>query len=79
MTLGRCADAPTRFPAVILALVKFHDNMITRASGAAFTNRSGIAAALLPGQQLQGVPLDLHGVVPGHSSAVLEAEDLLQA
>ena len=42
-------------------------------------NRTGMAAALLTGQQLQDVPLKLHRVVPGHSPAVLEARDLLQA
>ena len=42
-------------------------------------DRSGIAAALLTGQQLQGVPVELHGVVPGHPPAVLETQDLLQA
>ena len=30
-------------------------------------------------QQLQGVPLELHGVVPGHSPFVFEAQDLAQA
>ncbi len=29
-------------------------------------------------QQLQGVPLELHGVVPGHSPFVFEAQDLAQ-
>ena len=42
-------------------------------------DRSGIAAALLTGKQLQSVPPVLHGVVPGHSPAVLEAQDLLEA
>ena len=42
-------------------------------------NRTGIAATLLTGQQLQGVPLEFHGVAPGHSSAMLEAQDMLQA
>ena len=32
------------------------------------TARTGIAAALPVRQQLQGVPLELHRVVPGHSS-----------
>ena len=44
-----------------------------------YHNRSGIAAAFLIGQQLQGVPLELHSVVPGDSPAVLETQDLLQA
>ena len=29
------------------------------------------------GQQLQGVPVILHGVVPRHSHAVLETQDML--
>ena len=42
-------------------------------------NRSGVAAALWVGKQLQGVPVELHGVVPGYPSTVLETQDLLQA
>ena len=41
-------------------------------------NRSGIAAALPVRQQLQGVPLELHRVVPGHSPFVFDAQDLAQ-
>ena len=40
-------------------------------------NSPGVAAALLTGQQLQGVSVILHGVVPRHSPAVLETQDLL--
>ena len=40
--------------------------------------RPGIAAAFQTRQQLQSAPLELDGVVPCHSSAVLEAQDLLQ-
>ncbi len=40
--------------------------------------RTGIPAALPVRQQLQGVPLELHGVVPGHSPFVFEAQDLTQ-
>ena len=40
--------------------------------------RTGIAAALPVRQQLQGVALELHGVVPGHSPFVFEAQDLAQ-
>ena len=42
------------------------------------TRRTGIAAAMPVRQQLQGVPLELHRVVPGHSP-VFEAQDLSQA
>ena len=42
-------------------------------------NCSGVVAALLSGQQLQGVPVVLHGVVPPHSPAVLETQDMPQA
>ena len=40
---------------------------------------TGIAAAVPVRQQLQGVPLELHGVVPGHFPFVFEAQDLAQA
>ena len=36
--------------------------------------RSGVARPLLTRQQLQGTPVVLDGVVPGHLAAVLEAE-----
>ena len=36
------------------------------------------AAALLTRQQLQGVPVVFHGVVPGYSSSMLEAQSLPQ-
>ena len=42
-------------------------------------SRPCIAGALRPGQQLEGVQLESHRVVPGHSPAVLEAPDLFQA
>ena len=41
--------------------------------------RPGIAGAFRPWQQLQGVQLEPHRVVPGHSSVVLKAQDLFQA
>ena len=41
--------------------------------------RHGIAGAFRPCQQLEGVQLKPHRVVPGHSPAVLEAPDLFQA
>ena len=41
--------------------------------------RTGLAAALPVRQQLQGVALELHGVVPGHAPFVFEAQDLAQA
>ena len=41
-------------------------------------NRPAIVVVLRTWQQLKSVPLKLHGVVPGHSPAVLEAQDLLQ-
>ena len=41
--------------------------------------RTRIAAAVPVRQQLQGVPLELHGVVPGHSPFVFETQDLAQA
>ena len=41
--------------------------------------RPGIAGAFRPCQQLEGVQLKPHRVVPGHSPAVLEAPDLFQA
>ena len=40
--------------------------------------RSGVARPLLTRQQLQGTPVVLDGVVPGHLAAVLEAEYLVQ-
>ena len=40
--------------------------------------RSGVARPLLTRQQLQGTPVVLDGVVPGHLAAVLEAEYLIQ-
>ena len=40
-------------------------------------SRPGIAWAFRTWQQLEGVPLEPHRVVPGHSPAVLEAQDLL--
>ena len=39
---------------------------------------SGVARPLLTRQQLQGTPVVLDGVVPGHLAAVLEAEDMPQ-
>ena len=42
-------------------------------------NCSGVAAALLTGQQLQGVPVIFHGVVPRHSPVVFETQDMPQA
>ena len=43
-------------------------------------NRSAsIAGTFRLGQQLQGMQLELHGVVPGDLPAVLEAEDTVQA
>ena len=44
-----------------------------------FHSRPGIAGAFPPWQQLQGMQLEPHRVVPGHFSAVLEAHDLVQA
>ena len=41
--------------------------------------RARIAVALATRQQLQGMALELHGVVPGHSSFVFKAQDLPQA
>ena len=41
-------------------------------------NRPGIAGAFRLRQQLQGMQLELHRIVPGHLPAVLEAQDLLQ-
>ena len=38
----------------------------------------GITGPVLPRKQLQGAPLELDGVVPGHLARVLEAEDPLQ-
>ena len=40
--------------------------------------RSGVARPLLTRQQLQGTPVVLDGVVPGHLAAALEAEYLIQ-
>ena len=42
-------------------------------------SRPGIAGAFRPWQQLEGVQLEPHRVVPGHAPAVLEAQDLFQA
>ena len=42
-------------------------------------SRPGIAAAFRPWQQLEGVQLEPHRVVPGHFPPVLEAQDLFQA
>ena len=42
-------------------------------------SRVGIAPTLVTGLQLQGVPSELHSVVPGDSAAVLETQDLLRA
>ena len=41
--------------------------------------RPGIAGAFRPWQQLEGVQLEPHRVVPGHPPAVFEAQDLVQA
>ena len=41
-------------------------------------NRPGIAGSFWLWQQLQGMQLELHRIVPGHPPAVLEAQDLLQ-
>ena len=43
-----------------------------------FHSRPGIAGALLAGQQFQGAPLVLDGVVPGYLAGVLESENLLK-
>ena len=43
-----------------------------------FHSRSGIAGTFPPWQQLQGMQLESHRVVPGNFSAVLEAQDLFQ-
>ena len=40
---------------------------------------SCIAVAFRPWQQLEGVELESHRIVPGHRPAVLEAHDLFQA
>ena len=42
-------------------------------------SRTGIAAAVPVRQQLQGMALELHGVVPGHPPFVFKAQDLAQA
>ena len=42
-------------------------------------SRPGIAGAFRTWQQLEGVQLESHRVVPGHSPPVLEAQDLFQA
>ena len=42
-------------------------------------SRPGIAGAFRPWQQLEGVQLEPHRVVPVHFPAVLEAQDLFQA
>ena len=42
-------------------------------------SRPGIAVPFGPWQQLEGVQLEPHRVVPGHAPAVLEAQDLFQA
>ena len=42
-------------------------------------SRPGIAGAFRTWQQLEGVQLEPHRVVLGHSPAVLEAQDLFQA
>ena len=44
-----------------------------------FHSRPGIAGVFPPWQQLQGMQLEPHRAVPGHFSAVLEAQDLVQA
>ena len=41
-------------------------------------HRSGVAGAVPTWQYLQGVPLELHGVVSGHATPALEAQDLPQ-
>ena len=41
--------------------------------------RPGIAGAFRSWQQLQGMHLESHHVVPGHLSAVFEAQNLVQA
>ena len=53
---------------------------VSRSSSPSRTSTAapGIAGAFRTWQQLQGMALELHGVVPGHSSAVFEAQDLLQ-
>ena len=56
---------PHRQPAV----QSFHD----------LHGRPGIAGAFQTWQQLEGVQLEPHRVVPGYSPAVLEAQDLFQA
>ena len=42
-------------------------------------SRPGIAGTFRPWQQLEGVQLEPHRVVPGHPPAVFEAQDLFQA
>ena len=42
-------------------------------------HRPGIAGVFRPWQQLQGMQLEPHRVVPSHPPAVLEAQDLFQA
>ena len=44
-----------------------------------FHSRPRVAGAFRPGQQLEGVQLESHRVVPGHPPVVLEAQDLFQA
>ena len=42
-------------------------------------SRPGIAVPFQPWQQLEGMQLEPHRVVPGHSPAVHETQDLFQA
>ena len=41
-------------------------------------SRPSIAGAFRTWQQLEGMQLEPHRIVPGHFSAVLEAQDLFQ-
>ena len=63
-SLSRAAEKCTTWPAV-QAFKNFH-------------SRPGIAGVFRPWQQLQGMQLESHRVVPGHSSLVLEAQDRFQ-